>query len=164
MVKPDRKSGRNNHKTLKTIVGIFAALFISIALTIVCLVFFPPTFKYTLNALLEHLPRHKFIDYKIQSSRELAEEWFDDALPTSGDQHVIHRLRQKFPENRNKDTFFADMIVVHDYPEHCQFTVFGKHFTMDITWTIQGIRHKRGKERKGNTTDSECPPPHRPDM
>jgi hypothetical protein len=50
------------------------------------------------------------------------------------------------------------MFVVHDYPSPCLFIIFGKHRTMDVTWTIKGIRCKGAKQCNDPLFIEHCPP------
>jgi hypothetical protein len=150
------------NKTVKMLLTMLLGLGISILLTVLCVLFTPPIFKSTLNMGLELLPKNKFIEYKVQNKAELAKEWLQASDALLDDKAFFDQLRTILPSTKNstsnKDTFFAHMFVVHDYPTPCFFTIFGKHRTMDVTWTVQGIRCKGKKQCNDPDFIKHCPP------
>lgn len=147
-----------DNKLFKIFLKMLLGLVISVILTVLCVLFTPPIFKSTLNTGLELLPKNKFIDYKVQNKATLAKQWLTPSDGLLDDEAFFDHLRTVLPSTSNKDTFFAHMFVVHDYPEPCFFTIFGKHRTMDVTWTIEGIRCKGSKECNDPDFVKHCPP------
>lgn len=147
-----------NNKAVTILLKMLLGLTISLVLTVLCVVFTPPIFKSTLNMGLELLPKNKFIDYKVQKKSALAKQWLTEPDALLDDQAFFDHLRTTLPSTSNKDTFFAHMFIVHDYPDPCFFTIFGKHRTMDVTWTIEGIRCKGGQECNDPDFVKHCPP------
>ncbi|MEH6454648.1 MAG: hypothetical protein V7782_16585 [Psychromonas sp.] len=150
-----------NNKIFKTLLRIFIALLISLTLTILCVLFTPSIFNSTLHKGLALLPKNKFVEYKVQTKTELAHQWLEESDALKDDKLFFDQLRTTLPSTRNKDTFFAHMFVVHEYPAPCFFTIFGKHRTMDVTWTVQGIRCKGAKQCNDPLFIKNCPPPKR---
>ncbi|MFT6927559.1 MAG: hypothetical protein ACJAZP_003196 [Psychromonas sp.] len=155
---PDKLFNIRDKKTLKTLLSILLALLISLALAVTCILFTPSIFNSTLHKGLELLPKNKFIEYKVQSKTELAKEWLEESDGLRNDKSFFEQLRTKLPNSSNKDSFFAHMFVVHDYPAPCFFTLFGKHRTMDVTWTVTGIRCRGAKECNDPQFIDHCPP------
>ena len=145
-------------KVFKMTFKIFIALLISLSLTVVCIMFTPSIFNYTLKNGLTLLPKNKFIEYKVQTKEQLADEWLTASDALLADDLFFDQLRTKLPETNRKDTFFAHMFVVHDYPAPCYFTIFGKHRTMDVTWTVKGIRCKGPEQCNDPLFVQQCPP------
>lgn len=134
-------------RIFKILLKVLLGLFISLSLTLVCILFTPSIFKSTLYKGLALLPENKFIEYKVQKKAELAKEWLQVTDATLEDERFFDKLRMRLAsQTTNQDTFFAHMFVVHDYPSRCLFTIFGKHRTMDVTWTVQGIHCKGVRE------------------
>ncbi|GLS92090.1 hypothetical protein GCM10007916_31600 [Psychromonas marina] len=146
------------NKYVKTLMKVILALLISLSLTLVCILYTPTIFKSTLNSGLDLLPKNKFIDYKVQNKTEFATEWLEASDALKDDQAMFDLLRTTLPSTSKKDTFFAHMFVVHDYPAPCFFTIFGKHRTIDVTWTVKGIRCKGSKQCNNPQFISQCPP------
>jgi hypothetical protein len=147
-----------NNKIVNMLFKMLFGLTISVFLTILCILFTPPIFKSTLNMGLELLPKNKFLEYNVQNKTELATQWLETADSDLDDKAFFDKLRTLLPSTNNKDTFFAHMFIVHDYPTPCLFTIFGKHRTMDVTWTIQGIRCKGKKQCNDPDFINHCPP------
>ena len=110
------------------------------------------------TGVLNYVRFHKFIEYKIQNKAEFATQWLEASDALKDDQILFGLLRETLPSTSKKDTFFAHMFVVHDYPAPCFFTIFGKHRTIDVTWTIKGIRCKGAKQCNNPQFISQCPP------
>ena len=145
------------NKTFKMSFKIIIALLISLSLTVICILFTPSIFNYTLDNGLKLLPKNKFIEYKVQTKTELAKEWLEASDALLDDDLFFDQLRTKLPATDRKDTIFAHMFVVHDYPAPCYFTIFGKHRTMDVTWTIEGIRCKGPEQCNDPLFVKQCP-------
>lgn len=158
---PSKRYNKTGNKIFKTLLSIMFALIISLALTILFVLYTPTIFNYTLNTGLDLLPKAKFVEYKVQSKNELANEWLEESDGLLADNDLFDKLKAKLPSSDKKNTFFANMFVVHDYPSYCFFTVFGKHKTMDLTWTVKGIRCKGEKQCKDPHFINNCPPRHK---
>ncbi|WP_432463508.1 hypothetical protein [Agarivorans sp. QJM3NY_33] len=133
------KTGTRFKRVKKILFRVVIALGLSIALSIALIVYTPPIFTVALNTSLELLPEHKFVSYRVQSKSELAERW-QLSTSFSNDDALLQALKQGLPESRDKSTFFARMFVVHDYPQPCQFMIFGLHRSIDISWQVEGLR------------------------
>lgn len=124
---------------LKTIVRIVCALLISLLLTIVCVAFTSRFFSAALTTTFELLPRYQFLNQTIHTKTELFERYQMPTAEESGESDFL-ALRKALPDNRDKSVFFADMFIVQDYPQRCQYTLIGAHKTLDIAWQVTGLR------------------------
>ncbi|WP_413282428.1 hypothetical protein [Vibrio sp. MA40-2] len=124
---------------LKTIFRVCIALIISFMLTIVCIVFTPKIFTSTLATTLKLLPTHQFLNYSILTKDELLTE-YQLSTTNKSDETNFLQLRKELPDNRDKDVFFARMLVMQDYPKRCQYTLVGMHRTLDVAWEVTGLR------------------------
>ncbi|WP_413701072.1 hypothetical protein ACLKMH_04860 [Psychromonas sp. KJ10-10] len=53
----------------------------------------------------------------MQNKTELARQWLTESADLLDDEAFFDHLRTTLPSTSNKDTFFAHMFVVHDYPD-----------------------------------------------
>ncbi|MDB1124220.1 hypothetical protein [Vibrio algarum] len=143
-------------KVMRMVFRVIIALVISIFLTILCAVYIPPIFKSVLNTGLEILPKYKFTDHKVLTKSELIAEWEIDKQAID-DESIFEQLESQLPESRNKSTFFARILVVHDYPERCQYTIIAKHRTIDVSWQVSGLRCHSKKSCEAARLHQTCP-------
>ncbi|RKF19875.1 hypothetical protein DBZ36_05295 [Alginatibacterium sediminis] len=132
------RSSKTLSKIIRSATRIALALLISLVLTVVCAVYIPSIFSNVLSTGLEILPKYKFTHYQVSSKAELAQQW--NVTPSDDDKLLFQQLKEQFPPNHDKSTFFAHMFVVQDYPQRCQFTIIAKHRTIDLAWEVVGTR------------------------
>lgn len=141
------KTGSNKalFRLFKIVYRALIALFLSFLLTILCVIYIPSIFSMTMDLGLEMLPKKRFPYVQALNSEQIASKWSLDNQSVD-DEQLFDQLRDLFPTSRNKSTFFARIIVMHDYPEPCEYTIVGKHRTMDIGWQVQGKRRVTAKD------------------
>lgn len=141
------RTGTNKRlfRLFKTLYRALIALFLSLLLTILCVIYIPSIFSMTMDLGLEILPKKRFPHAQVLSKEEIASKWSLDNQSVD-DEQLFDQLKDLFPASRNKSTFFARIIVIHDYPQACEFTIVGKHRTMDIGWQVEGIRKVTPKD------------------
>lgn len=130
-------------KTIKLALKLILGLSVSLLLTLILIMFTPSIFDKALNIWVQTLPTFKYVDYQIGTKADLVNEFKLPSKAQSDD--IVRALKTSLPNFKDKSSPFFNLLAVHAYPDPCKFTLIGIHRTIDITWTVEGLRCK-GKE------------------